>query len=170
MNPLPGALGPGDVLGWRLDEWRFKNSWDSGEGSFLYGGRWNGPGIRAVYCSVDPSTSILEVAVHKTFRVLDIVPHVLTCLRIHDPSQIHIVHPTAVPNSNWLQPGIPGAGQQQFGDSLLAANAFVMIPSAVSTHSWNLLFDANRVRGSYSLELQEKFALDTRLHPPAKAI
>lgn len=169
MNPLPGALGTGDVHGWRLDEYRFKDSWNSGEGAFQLGGRWNSPGIRAVYCSIDPATSILEVAVHKTFPVLDTKPHVLTCLRVHDPSLIRVVSPSDVPNPNWLRPGIPSAGQQQFGDSMLSGNMFVLIPSAVSTHSWNLLFDAARAKGAYTVALQEQFALDTRLHPPGKA-
>lgn len=44
-------------------------------------------------------------------------------------------------NANWLRPGVPGAGQQAFGDGLSSAYPFVLIPSAVSTHSWNLLFD-----------------------------
>jgi len=168
VTPLHGPLGTGDVLAWRLDQETFKTTWDSGEGAFLFGGRWNSPGVRAVYCAIDPATAILEVAVHKTFPVLDTVPHVLTALKILDPSSIHIVDPGAVPNPNWLQPGIPGAGQQAFGDALLAAHPFVLIPSAVSTYSWNLLFDAIKAKGAYLLERQERFALDTRLHPPAK--
>ena len=168
MTPLPGPLGTGDVLAWRLDQDRFKATWDSGEGAFLFGGRWNSPGVRAVYCAIDPATAILEVAVHKTFAVLDTVPHVLTALKITDPASIHVVDPATVPNPNWLRPGIPGAGQQAFGDALLAAHAFVLIPSAVSTYSWNLLFDAAKAKGAYTLERQERFALDTRLHPPAR--
>ena len=42
---------------------------------------------------------------------------------------------------------------------------FVAIPSAVSTHSWNLIFDPLKAAGFYSLDLQERFALDTRLDP-----
>lgn len=162
---LPSALGGSDLLAWRLDQTAFAPAWDSGEGAFLYGGRWNSPGVRAVYCSLDPSTAILEVAVHKTFRVLDTVPHVLTALKVRDPSDAHVVRPEAIPNPNWLRPGIPGAGQQAFGDALLAAHAFILIPSAVSPHSWNLIFDALRAKAGYSLELQERFALDARLHP-----
>ena len=33
-------------------------------------------------------------------------------------------------------------------------------------HSWNLIFDPLKAAGFYSLDLQEPFALDTRLHPP----
>lgn len=120
-----------------------------------------------MYASIDPSTAILEVAVHKGFRTLDIVPHVLTALDITDPSKIHVVEKDDIPNANWLRPGIPGAGQQRFGDSLLARHPFFLIPSAVSQHSWNLVFDPGRTAGLYRPRLQEDFALDTRLHPPA---
>ncbi len=75
--------------------------------------------------------------------------------------------PGDVPNANWLRPGIPSAGQQAFGDALLARHPFVVIPSAVSTHSWNLIFIRSVAGGHYSLVAQEPFALDTRLHPPA---
>lgn len=40
------------------------------------------------------------------------------------------------------------------------------IPSAVSVHSWNLVFVATVASGGYDVVLQEPFALDTRLHPP----
>ncbi|WP_158810839.1 RES family NAD+ phosphorylase [Beijerinckia sp. L45] len=167
MIPLPTALGGGDVFAWRLDQALFRSSWDSGEGAYQFGGRWNSRGVRAVYCSLDPAAAILEVAVHKTFRVLDTVPHVLTALKITDPATVHIIWPAKIPNSNWLRPGIPSAGQQAFGDEALASHPFVLIPSTVSTHSWNLVFDSARAAGAYTLALQEEFALDTRLHPPS---
>lgn len=167
MTPLPGSLGAGEIIGWRLDHLRFASTWDRGEGAFKLGGRWNSKGVRAVYASVDPSTAILEVAVHKGFRTLDTVPHLLTAFRIKDPSKIHAVDVRDVPNANWLRPGIPSAGQQQFGDGLLAEHTFVLMPSVVSRHSWNLMFDPTRTGGSYELISQEDFALDTRLHPPS---
>ncbi|HEY1605023.1 MAG TPA: RES domain-containing protein [Allosphingosinicella sp.] len=154
-------------MGWRLDLEIHGKTWDSGEGAYRVGGRWNAKGKRAVYCSVDPSTAILEVAVHKTFKTLDTVPHVLTCLRILDPSGVHVVQPADVPNPNWLVPGIPGDGQQKFGNQLLADHPFVLIPSAVSSRSWNLIFDSVKASGAYELVSQERFALDTRLHPPS---
>jgi len=166
LTLLPIGLGGSEFLAWRLDQAKYGASWDSGEGAYQVGGRWNSRGIRAVYCSIDPATAILEVAVHKGFKTLDIVPHVLTALLILDAASVHVVDPATIPNPNWLRPGIPSAGQQQFGDSLLAAHPFVAIPSAVSTRSWNLIFDRSVASGSYGLRLQESFALDTRLHPP----
>jgi RES domain-containing protein len=164
VTPLPAALGGTELVAWRLDRKKYAATWDSCEGSYAVGGRWNSPGVRAVYCALDPATAILEVAVHKGFEVLDTQPHVLTSLIITDPVSIHVVQPDDVPNSNWLVPGIPSAGQQQFGDDLLTNHPFVMIPSVVSRHSWNLLFVATRAAGAYKLLEQEAFALDTRLH------
>jgi RES domain-containing protein len=165
VTPLPPPLGDGTLMAWRLDQAAFASTWDSGEGAFRLGGRWNSRGVRAVYCSIDPATAILEVAVHKGFRALDIVPHVLTAVTISTPQRVHVVDPAAVPNSNWLRPGMPSAGQQAWGDALLTAHPFVLIPSVVSIHSWNLIVMGTLATGAYS-SVQEPFALDPRLHPP----
>jgi RES domain-containing protein len=165
--PLPPPLGPGKLVLWRLDHARHARNWDSGEGAYLVGGRWSSRGVRAVYASLDPATAILEVAVHKTFRALDATPHVLTSARLLDPARIHVVEPSAVPNSAWLHPGLPSAGQQQFGDALLKAHPIAFLPSVVSSHSWNVVFDPATAAGQYALLDQEAFALDPRLHPPA---
>jgi RES domain-containing protein len=153
-------------VAWRLDEAKHAVGWAGGQGAYLYGGRWNSRGVRAVYCSLDPACAILEVAAHKGFKALDAVAHVLTSLTITDPATVHVVQPAAVPNRNWLVPGTPSAGQQQFGDALLAAHAFVLIPSAVSSNSWNLVFVAANAAGAHAQRSQDPFALDTRLHPP----
>ena len=166
MTPLPSSLGGTELVAWRLDLVQFGTTWDSGEGAYRVGGRWNSRGVRAVYCSIDPSTALLEVAVHKGFHALDTVPHVLTAATIAEPSTVHVVDPASIPNPNWLRPGIPGAGQQAFGDTLLARHKFVVIPSAVSHRSWNLIFVAASAARAYVLRSQEPFALDTRLYPP----
>lgn len=168
MTPLPSAIThPAAGVGlhaWRLDRAVHKSTWDSGEGAFRAGGRWNDKGVRAVYCAIDPAAAILEVAVHVGFHTLDTVPHVLTSFVIHDPATVHVVSEDDVPNPNWLAPGLPTGGQKTFGSSLLKAHLFVLIPSVVSRQSWNLIFDANSVpRGSYSLVSQERFGLDPRL-------
>lgn len=165
MTPLPPPLGDGEFVAWRLDTATYGSAWDSGEGSYRSGGRWNSRGVRAVYCSIDPATAILEVAVHKTFETLDVVPHVITALTIDDPAVVHVVDPGDIPNANWLTPGIPSGGQQTFGDDLLARHRLIAIPSAVSKNSWNLIFVAAAAAGSYRLRSQERFVLDPRLNP-----
>jgi RES domain-containing protein len=169
VTPLPPPLGPGGLVLWRLDQAKFGPSWDSGEGSHLVGGRWSSRGVRAVYAALDPATAILEVAVHKGFEALDTVPHVLTAARIADADRVRVVDAAEVPNPNWLRPGAVSAGQQAFGDAMLKAHPFVLVPSAVSTHSWNVVFDPAAAKGLYGHVTQERFALDPRLHPPARA-
>jgi RES domain-containing protein len=165
MTPLPGDAG--QTLFWRLDDKRFASTWDSGEGARLKGGRWSPVGMPTVYSSLDPSTAILEVAVHKGFDTLNGVAHVLTSATLTIPwTQVHIVRPGAVPNQLWLYPCAFSAAQQEFGRRLLSAHDFVAIPSSVSRWSWNLVFDASRAVGKYALQNQEDFALDPRLNPP----
>ena len=124
MTTLPAPLGGGDgLVFWRLDRRIYAATWDSGEGAFRDGGRWNREGVRAVYCSIDAATAILEVAAHTGFETLDTVPHVITAARIADIAEVHSSNATTVPNANWLVPGTPSAGQQAFGDDLLAGIA-----------------------------------------------
>lgn len=165
MMPVPWVAGL--PLAWRLDLGPQGSTWDGGIGSAKVGGRWNPVGYPVVYCSADPATAILEVAVHKGFAVLDTVRHVLTRARILDLTDVHIVTPEDVPNVEWLRPGSPSRGQQAFGRMLLEQHVFVVIPSTVTQESWNLLFNPTRAAGRYALETQKRFALDTRLNPPA---
>lgn len=167
MMPLPPPLGDGSARLWRLDRARHALTWSSGEGSFLAGGRWNSRGRRVVYCALDPATAVLEVAVHKTFRVLDTDPHVLTSAAISTLSAAFVLQPSEVPNPNWLHPGVPSAGQQKFGDELMDSHDMVVVPSVVSRNSWNIIFIAERSDGLLEDVRQEDFALDPRLHPPA---
>ena len=100
---------------------------------------------------------------HKGFLVLDTQSHILTSARIADPAMVAVILPQDVPNPNRLTPGTPSRNQQLFGDALLARHRFVLIPSAVSRHSWNLIFDATKPVADYADVTQERFALDPHL-------
>ncbi len=166
MTPLRGPLASGAVVtAWRLDGALHARHWDSGIGAERYGGRWNPKGLRVVYASFDPATTLLEAAVHRGFRVLDTQPFVLTGFAIHEPSDVKIVWPGDVPNPAWLHPGIPSAGQQEWATTLLDGNAFVALPSVVSRLSWNVIFRPDKVPGRYALSTQVRVAIDTRLNP-----
>jgi RES domain-containing protein len=167
MTPLPGYAGP--AVFWRLDDKRNEKTWDSGEGARQKGGRWNPAGMPAVYCSLDPGTAILEVAVHKGFNTLNAVPHVLSAAALQVPwDKVHVVRPEDVPNKLWLYPCAFSAAQQDFGQQRLDAHPFIAIPSAVSRRSWNLIFDVSHTVGKYKLLHQENLDLDPRLNPPAR--
>lgn len=150
---------------WRLDRAPHAPTWDNGEGAFRVGGRWNNTGTRCVYCSLESSTAILEVAVHIGFPALNSQPYVLTRAKIKDPSELFICHPSDIPNPNWLRPGATSRGQKAFGDDLLSKYKFIALPSVVSPEGWNLIFTPSKVTGAYVVEEQVTLALDPRLDP-----
>jgi RES domain-containing protein len=131
----------------------------------LFGGRWSSPSHRVLYTALDPATAILEVGVHKGLATLDAVPHTLLRIDIAEPKKIHVLDSRTVPNPNWLRPGTVSKAQQLFGDALLAQHGLVLLPSVVSTHSWNLLIDVTRAPKAFKLRSLEPFALDPRLNP-----
>ncbi|MCE0463988.1 MULTISPECIES: RES family NAD+ phosphorylase [Pseudomonas] len=160
MIPLPWD---GRWHAWRLDREIYKDTWDSGIGAQRTGGRWNPPGRRVIYASADPSTAILEVASHLGFDALDMMPYLLTCFEVLDPALVKVVQVEDLPNPNWLIPARPSPNQQQFADKLLAEYPFILIPSAVTQHSWNLLVSCDLATNQFRLVSQERFGLDTRL-------
>lgn len=156
----------GEVYLWRLGRKRHLETWDSGIGAELGGGRWNSKGRAAVYGSLEPSTAILEVAAHKGFKALDTIRHVLLCARILDSSWVYEVTPESLPNPNWLIPGSPGQGQQAYGDHLLEQHPFIIVPSTVSRYSRNIVMNPITAKGLLELVVEAPFALGTRLNPP----
>ena len=170
MTPLPALIDPAaQLVAWRLDAAQYAPGWNSGVGAERVGGRWNPKGFKAVYCSLDPSTCIIEAAVHRGFDVLDTQPHVLTSFVVTAPDSARIVQPDELPNPAWLHGGTPSAGQQKFGANLLGKHGFVVFPSAVSKQSWNLVFEPGMAHLKYRLRSQQRLVLDTRLSPvPAR--
>jgi RES domain-containing protein len=167
MTPLPGPLAPGArLVAWRVDKALHAVTWDSGIGAELGGGRWNPKGVKTVYCSLDPSTTILESAVHQGFEALDSMPFILSSLSVADPGEVEVVQPADVPNPGWLHAGIVSSGQQAWGATLLAAHRFVAFPSVVSKLSWNLVFRPDLAAGRYRLLAQDRLVIDGRLNPP----
>ena len=105
MIPLPASLGgTGALAGWTLQDARYAVTWNSGIGSATYGGRWNSIGKHVIYSALDPATAILEVAVHKGFKVLNTVAHNLYSFTITDPGQVRVVQPDEVPKSALAPP------------------------------------------------------------------
>lgn len=161
---LPTDVDPTTLTVWRLERRVHVQTWDQGIGPEMVGGRWSPRGRKAIYTSLDPSTTILEVAVHAGFHLLDTVAHSLLRIEIQNPGLVHVVNPEEVPNPRWLQPGTITKGMQEFGASLLDQHPFVIIPSVVSTSSWNLIIDVVRADGSFKLKEATSFGLDGRLN------
>jgi RES domain-containing protein len=159
----PAALTT-ELSVWRLEVARHAATWHTGEGAFQVGGRWSPKGRRVIYCGLEPSVAILEVAVHKSFEVLDTVAHKLLHIVIKRPALVHQVDIATIANKAWLQSGTVSAGQQAFGEALLRSHPFLLVPSVVSKHSWNLVIDVDGADGMFSLFEAEDFSLDPRLN------
>ncbi|THD57462.1 RES family NAD+ phosphorylase [Phenylobacterium sp.] len=109
-------------------------------------GRWNNTGVRAVYGALDPATTILEVAVHNTPRAQrrtpgpDRVPRRRSRRRpgggTGRSAQIQLA---SVRPSQHRATGLRGRAA--------GAHPFVVLPSAISTHNWNLSFVARSTPG-----------------------
>ena len=87
-----GAWRRRKLLVWRLDQQIHAANWDSGEGAFRKAAVGT---ARASAPSTAPSTPrppILEVAVHKGFKVLDTVPYVITAETIADAAEVHVIN------------------------------------------------------------------------------
>lgn len=169
MTPLPpGIAAPGakaakSLAVWRLEREAFIPAWQEGVGAHRFGGRWNPKGQHVVYASLDPASTILELAVHAGFEALDAVPHVLLCIEILTPGEVFVLEDKAVPRPGWLLPGNAGTAQQAFGGALLQAHPFVAVPSVVSRHSWNLLINPVTAQGKFRKRAHARFQLDPRL-------
>jgi hypothetical protein len=77
--------------------------------------------VKAVYCSIDPSTCQVETAVHRGFTVLDTHPHVLTSLEVPDSTGVRVVMPEEILNPAWLD-GEIRAGISKVGEPLCSAS------------------------------------------------
>ena len=166
MTPLPDVLTgkTAPLTAWRLDRARHATTWDSGEGAFQSGGRWNAKGIRAVYASLDPSTAVLEVAVHKGFKILDTQPHRMTRFTIAKPASVHVIQARSISDKTWLDPNSNTPAQKAWGSERLTKHKIIVLPSAVSTRSWNLVFLAPLASDWFGSIEQSDFVLDPRLH------
>src|SRR4051812_14063014 len=49
---------------WRIEKAAFAKTVREGDGARLYGGRWNSPGLPAIYCAGSLALGMLEILVH----------------------------------------------------------------------------------------------------------
>lgn len=147
---------------WRLCRAELAAKTFTGEGPFLYGGRWSPPGCRLVYCAESRSLAAMEVLVHhvgtEVFRLTRwiVIPA--------DVPESVIERPARVPEAWRDQP--PVAAVQSFGADWVREqrHAAMRVPSAVVLGEFNYLLnpahpDFRRVK----IGRAEPFTFDPRL-------
>lgn len=135
-----------------------------GEGARRYGGRWNPPGVAAVYLAESRALAALEILVHAPREAL-MLSWVVIELEIPD-SLIEDLAPEELP-ANWrLRPSSQAA--QAFGSRWLrdSRNLALRLPSVVIPEEHSLLLNPldQRMKDLGSGK-PAAFSFDPRLHP-----
>lgn len=148
----------------RLDREKRKDSILSGIGAEKVGGRWNSPGIKAVYTSESASLAILEVIVH--LDLSEDLPNDRILVKINIPDDLSLIQieESKLPK-NWDK--FPYFNETQvIFDEFVADNksAILKVPSVIVPEEFNYILnpahpDFNRV---FVLHLSH-FNFDQRL-------
>ncbi len=112
----------------------------TGQGAFLFGGRWNSPGTRALYTATDSSLAFLEILANVS-SILDF-PTDLHMLKVEIDIELeevrHLV-PDDLPH-NWNK--IPhGFRIQEFGSKIISDSLAVVFPSIVMRWDYNVVLN-----------------------------
>jgi RES domain-containing protein len=134
----------------------------TGDGSARRGGRWNGPGIRIVYCAESRALAALEILAHSAeIGVLGSLEWVCLAALIPDDC---IEKPRRFP-STWRQ--FPHSVETRvFGDTWVreSRSAALRVPSAVVPGEFNYLLNpAHPDFARLELGRPEPFLFDPRL-------
>jgi RES domain-containing protein len=134
----------------------------SGTGAKLYGGRWNRPGVAAVYTSRFRSLAVLELLVHFQSRAALDQNFGLLSLYIPDSKVVML-------DFNILPQGILKANEERlwaitdnyfFGQNVMA----LQVPSVILNEEYNVILNPNhsdfslvKPSGMVALNLDERF-------------
>ncbi|MBK5912743.1 RES family NAD+ phosphorylase [Rhodocyclus purpureus] len=123
---------------WRITTHRFAASAFSGEGSRLYGGRWNRPGQSLVYTAESRSLALLEMLVQDApLRAR----YVLIPAHVPDTVSIEVIEAGALPD-DWRSLAARDQLQAVGGEWLREARSCVLaVPSVVVPAEWNFLLN-----------------------------
>ena len=124
---------------YRIVKMRRRTSDLSGTGAFNDGGRWNSPGVFALYTSENPALALLEVLVHVDESELP--PHLfLMTIEVDDKAPLYTVPDTRLP-ANWRVPD--NMELKRIGDNVFRKNIHVGIKakSAVLPNQFNYILN-----------------------------
>jgi len=130
----------------------------TGQGAFLYGGRWNSPGKYAVYTAENNLLAALEVALRVP---LTNISSDYVMIPILAPDSATVYSPTLPKNWN-RNPKLT----QQIGNEFLEANKFLLmkVPSALMSNTFNFLINPkHKLFKEVKVNKPESLLFDERL-------
>ena len=144
--------------------WRVSNYQTlDGVGGLYVSGRWHTKGHSVVYCTLNPSTALLETLVHMEIDSED-RPERFQVLRVEGPDSLSIEKVEADSLSpNWAD---DLSATQAIGDRWLteARSLLLQVPSVLVPETWNLLVNPQHVEaGLLKITAMYEHAFDARL-------
>jgi RES domain-containing protein len=126
----------------------------------MYGGRWNPPGVRAIYTAASRSLAALEILVHYAVLPRDFV---ITPVRI--PNRVKICElPQSALMPGWNEPE-PNSLVPFIGARYLSTTAVLCVPSAIIPQESNYVLNPEHHDFRYIEFLpSEPFHFDSRLN------
>jgi RES domain-containing protein len=147
---------------WRIVRRRFAAEAATGDGTRLFGGRWNSRGVRVVYSSTSLALAAIETFVHIEPILL---PRDLVSIEGEIPQGIRIgkVELKSLP-SDWGDAGSDSL--HRFGDDWIrnVESTALLVPSAAIRGEWNLLLNPAHLEfRKIKLRKPEAFEFDARM-------
>lgn len=134
-----------------------------GTGARLSGGRWNSPGVAAVYAGLTPEIAAMEKLVHTG----DILPQDLVLAVIDLPDDHGLYQRYAVTDLPVGWDALPSSTAAiALGDQFLlaASHLGLMVPSAVMPEAFNIVLNPNHPAFSaVTINVVRPFEFDSRL-------
>lgn len=134
-----------------------------GTGARLTGGRWNSPGIAAIYAGLTPEIAAMEKLVHTS----DMLPQDLVLAKIDLPNegQLYKRHKVDDLPDGW--DALPSSTAAiALGDTFLlsATHLGLVVPSAVMPEAYNIVLNPNHPAFSaVTISIVRPFEFDSRL-------
>ena len=147
---------------WRLVKTRYVSSAFDGEGARLYGARWNSPGTRVAYASMNSALAVLEVLAHMTAAAA-LPGYSLVTATL--PDELVEDLPESVLPSDWSASPVPPAAQA-IGDAWVRStrSLALRVPSVIVRGSFNVLINpAHPDFWQFVVDSVEPFHFDPRL-------
>ena len=147
---------------WRLVKTRYASSAFDGEGARLYGARWNSPGSRVAYASMNSALAVLEVLVHMTAGTA-LSGYSLLTATLPD-ELVEDLAESALP-MGWSASPVPPEAQA-IGDAWVRStrSLALRVPSVIVRGSFNVLINpAHPDFGQFAVDSVEPFDFDPRL-------
>jgi len=112
----------------------------SGKGAAIHGARWNSKGTELIYCAINRSLAMAEVAVHFTYGTLP-SDYMMMHIFIPDDLKIAVIEKEDFPSS-WNSFPYSNA-TKRFGDEFVRDGEYCLlkVPSAVTKGDFNLLIN-----------------------------